>query len=113
MPPPGSESPFQSKKFIAYLIAELTWKILAGLVLFWGKDAMPGTVFLLMSGIIIIAGFIEAGYILGQASLDKYLKVTEIAVNAGHEISMGKEIKITKNRSRPPPLPDEGARGAD
>ena len=84
----------QSKKFVAYLVAEITWKALAVLVLFWGKDAIPTQVWVCLISIIVVAGFIEAGYILGQSSLDKYLRIAQIAVDAGHDISL-KGIELT------------------
>jgi hypothetical protein len=71
-------SPMQSKKFVAYLVAELTWKILAGLVLFWGKDSIPQSVFVVLLAIILVAGFVETGYILGQVSIDKFIQLAAI-----------------------------------
>jgi hypothetical protein len=68
---------------------------------------MAGMVFGIMMAIILIAGFIEAGYIIGQAALDKYVRVAEIAVGAGHGLTMGKtEFQITKQGSDPVILKD-------
>ena len=75
------ETPLQSKKFIAYLIAELTWKIIAVFTLYWGHDKMPGQIFMVLMAIVITAGFLEIGYILGQAYIDKYVRVAEIVAN--------------------------------
>lgn len=80
-------SPLASKKFIAYLISEITWKVIIALTLFLGKDVMlaredlNGASFLwwFLFGIVLVAGFIEAGYIGGQAWLDKYVRVAKIA----------------------------------
>lgn len=83
-----SDGPQQSKKFIAYLVAELTWKVLAALVLFWGRDSIPQQVWLILMAIIVVAGFVEVGYIMGQAALDKYVRVAEIAAEAGHKVTM-------------------------
>lgn len=75
----STENPLQSRKFVAYLVAEITWKILAILVLFWGRDSIPQQVWVILMSVIIVAGFIEAVYIGGQAALDKYIQVAKIA----------------------------------
>ena len=87
-------SPLKSKKFLAFLVAEVTWKVLAALVLFWGKDAIPHQVWAILLAIILVAGFVEVGYIIGQSSLDKFVRVAGIAANAGHAVSM-KGLTIT------------------
>jgi type IV secretory pathway TrbL component len=85
----------QSKKFWAFLISEITWKVLVVLVLFFISNAVAQMV--IAFALIIIAGFVEAGYILGQASLDKYLKVAKIAVDGGHDLKLkGMEITAPK-----------------
>jgi hypothetical protein len=92
----------RSKKFIAFMASEFTWKILAALVLFWGKDSIPQQVFIILLAIIIVAGFVETGYIIGQASLDKFVRVAEIAVANGKQFSMkGMSVEGT-------PKPAEG-----
>ena len=81
-------APFQSRKFIAFLVSEVTWKLLAGLVLFWGKDSISGQVWAILLAIIVVAGFVEVGFIIGQGSLDKYIRVAQIAADAGRSITM-------------------------
>jgi hypothetical protein len=73
-------APLQSKKFIAYLIAEILWKVILLWVLVDGLsedrlDMISGAVAVT---IILVAGFLEAGFILGQASLDKFVRVAQI-----------------------------------
>ena len=66
--------PLKSKKFLAYLIADFGWKILIGFVI-WkeeSKEQIGYTTFLILLSMIVTAGFIQIGYILGQAMLDKY-----------------------------------------
>ena len=98
----GEGTPLQSKKFVAFTLAEITWKILAGLVLFWGKDAMPDQQFIVLLAIIVVAGFVEVGFILGQASLDKFVRLAKIAaLTAGAKIdstetSMGEDKSLNK-----------------
>lgn len=66
--------PLKSKKFLAYLIADFGWKILIGYTI-WkeeSKSEIGYTTFLILLSMIVTAGFIQIGYILGQAMLDKY-----------------------------------------
>ena len=66
--------PLKSKKFLAYLIADFGWKILIGYTI-WKEEAkneIGYTTFLILLSMIVTAGFIQIGYILGQAMLDKY-----------------------------------------
>lgn len=109
---PGSstpdKSPLHSRKFAAFLVAEATWKILAALVLFWGRDSITTQVWVILLSIIIVAGFVEALYIGGQASLDKYIRVAQIVVGGGGSVSMkGVDIKSPL----PPKEPPESALG--
>lgn len=66
------KTPLSSKKFIAYLLAELLSKgVLILMILrdidWWAIIAM-----------IIVTAFVEVGYILGQAALDRYVRVAQI-----------------------------------
>ena len=74
------KKPMQSKKFVAYLFAESTWKAIIFVTIIMGfkSGKIDAGVTTLLLAIVIIAGFIEAGYILGQASLDKYVRIAEI-----------------------------------
>jgi hypothetical protein len=89
------EGPMLGKKFVAFLISEMTWKVLAGLVLFWGRDSISDQVWLILLSIIVVAGFVEVGYIVGQASLDKYVRLAKIAADAGQSITLGKTVSTT------------------
>ncbi len=66
------KAPLQSKKFLAYLLSNLGSKAL----LFWmvskGSDAFT------VISMITAAAFIDIGYILGQAALDKYVRVASL-----------------------------------
>jgi hypothetical protein len=66
-------SPMQSKKFLAYLFADIGWKaiILYQLMHLKGKLEINELTFLITT--VITAGVIQIGYILGTASLEKYL----------------------------------------
>ena len=78
------KSPLESKKFIAYLLAEATWKVVLLVTLWVGRGVlMEGHASPMMWGfmlaVVIVAGFIEAGFIGGQTWLDKYVRVAQIA----------------------------------
>lgn len=76
------KSHLQSKKFVAFLIAEIGWKItLVAALLVWKDNltALGSGAWGLLLAIVVTAGFVEAGFILGQAALDKYTRVAEIA----------------------------------
>lgn len=68
--------PLKSKKFVAYLLGELGWKFTIGAVLWRNAGGIDFYVLTLLMTIIIISGFLQVGYILGQASLDKYVQVS-------------------------------------
>ena len=79
--------PLQSKKFAAFLISEVTWKIIilvCVVKLIHETEATEDIgLHTIMLTAVIIAGFIEAGYIGGQAWLDRYVKVAEITTGNG------------------------------
>ena len=71
----------KSKKFLAYLLAEFTWKaVLIGfLSVSEGEfDTVGRWAWLFMMCVVVTAGFVEVGYIGGQAWLDRYVRVAEI-----------------------------------
>lgn len=90
-PKASSNSNLNSKKFIAYMVADVTWTglLLAGL--YWLKvilESEGGAAVVSQAGIVsllftmtIVKGFVQAGYIGSQAWLDKYVKVAEIAAD--------------------------------
>ena len=67
----------KSKKFVAYLIANLGWKAILIYLLFQTKANYNYYSFTLILTLIVVIGFIQVGYILGQASLDKYIHMVE------------------------------------
>lgn len=116
------KAPLQSKKFVAFLVSEATWKVVLAVILVVGIKADQVDVWLggIALAVIIVAGFIEAGYIIGQASLDKYTRIAELATNAGQSFSSksmaigGKTAPDTAPKDPKPPVrkvkkDDEGA----
>lgn len=86
------KKPLQSKKFIAYLIADIGWKIILLYILVQTKSTLEHYTFSVLITLIIVSGFIQVGYILGQAALDKYLKVTDNLVNEKRTSNNDKEV---------------------
>lgn len=67
----------QSKKLAAYFVAELTWKVLIGIALWLdpAEGAVPRWALITM---IVTTGFLEVGYILGQAYVDRFIRATRL-----------------------------------
>ena len=77
--------PLKSKKFIAYLVAELGWKIILFWILIDLKSKFDHYSFIVVITLVIVSGFIQVGYILGQAALDKYTQLSERAISEAKE----------------------------
>ena len=86
----NEKSPLKSRKFIAYLLAELTWKIILLATLWLTKDVLLARtdidgagvgMWWFMWTVVLVAGFVEVGFIGGQAWLDKYVRVASITAN--------------------------------
>lgn len=73
--------PLQSKKFLAYLIADLGWKALMFYVVWEYKTEINQYAFMVLVSMIVTAGFIQIGYILGQAFIDRYVMIAMAAMN--------------------------------
>lgn len=66
------KAPLQSKKFIAYLISNAGSKVIILCMIYRNVSDI-----IIMSA-IIAASFLDIGYVLGQAALDKYVRVTSL-----------------------------------
>ena len=73
------KTPIKSKKFIAYMTSELGWKAILFYLLYHLQGKLDHYSLVMLMTVVITSGFIQIGYILGQAALDKY-------VNAAVEI---------------------------
>lgn len=76
-----SRLPLKSKKFLAYLISEAGWKIVLFAVLFLYRSSIDYYAFFLLLAVVVTNGFLQIGYILGQAALDKYSHVAATAAS--------------------------------
>lgn len=85
----------RSKKFLAYLIADLGWKILMFYVVYEYQTKIDHYAFMVLVTMIVTSGFIQIGYILGQAALDKYTHVATTALeqNGGKPTPPKKTVK--------------------
>lgn len=70
--------PLSSKKFLAYILADIGWKIILGILIYKNCE---GEQLILLLTIVIVSGFVQTGYILGQAALDRYVRIAEITTN--------------------------------
>tara|TARA_B000000557_G_scaffold179106_1_gene146093 strand:- start:5153 stop:5419 length:267 start_codon:yes stop_codon:yes gene_type:complete len=67
------KSPVKSKKFLAYLVADLGWKVIILYMLMHLESKLQPSELTLLLTIVITSGIIQIGYILGQAALDRYI----------------------------------------
>ena len=89
-------NPMQSKKFIAYLTAELTSKaMMAYLVTHIGTIDFNELVTLL--ALIVSSSALTIGYIIGQAGLDKYLH-SAVEIFDKEDQKLKKEIAELKGK---------------
>ena len=70
---------WQSKKFIAFLATEFGFFVLMGVMLYEQEMNKLGENIAFMV-LAITAGFLATGFILGQAALDKYVRVAKITM---------------------------------
>ena len=94
--------PLKSKKFLAYLIADIGWKILMFYVIWEYQTKIEHYAFMVLVTMIVTSGFIQIGYILGQASLDKYTKIATTAL----EKKGGKQSPPSKPKAKEEPNPN-------
>tara|TARA_Y100000034_G_C6633011_1_gene276434 strand:+ start:244 stop:567 length:324 start_codon:yes stop_codon:yes gene_type:complete len=73
--------PLKSKKFLAYLIADFGWKVILFYFIYKHQTKIDTYVFGITLSLIIVAGFIQVGYILGQAALDRYVQISNNLTN--------------------------------
>ncbi len=85
------KTPMKSKKFIAYMTSEAGWKLLLFYLLYQLQGKLDHYSLVILMTIVITSGFIQIGYILGQAALDKY-------VNAAVEILDKDDEKEVENK---------------
>ena len=75
------KTPLASKKFLAFLLAEVGWFVALG-YLIAVEDLRDWHVAAVATALILVGGFVQTGYILGQASLDRYVRLAQIAARS-------------------------------
>lgn len=68
-----SPKPTQSKKFLAYLISEMTTKLAMFYMLYHLGSKLDLNELLLLIGMLVSSSALTIGFVLGVASLEKYL----------------------------------------
>ena len=108
----SAKTPLQSKKFWAFLLSEVFWKLALCLLLVLGIreskiDVVVGSIAM---AIVVVSGAIEALYLGGQAALDKYTEIAQIAVDGGQNFKM-KGVETSRPTENGPDMespPDDG-----
>lgn len=73
---------WQSKKFIAFMATQFGFAVLMGAMIYEQEmDQIGDNVSFMV--LAVTAGFLAVGYILGQAYIDKYIRVAQITVGRG------------------------------
>jgi hypothetical protein len=76
------KGPLASKKFVAFLVLEVGLFLLMGLMIYGQDvDTLGGNVAFMV--LAVTGGFVGVGYILGQSSLDRYVRVAQITMGKG------------------------------
>ena len=90
------KSPLRSKKFVAFLVAELAWKLVlvVGLVTLRSELSEAGWGWGFLLAVVVVSGFVEIGYLGGQAWLDRYVRVAALA--SGIEQREGNDAPATR-----------------
>lgn len=101
----------QSKKFMAYLIANGIALVMFMSILVFFKGEMTLFVWALLMTIVTLLVFLEVGYILGKASLDKFTRVAEINARLGVPTQIHKNAPLQAVKSLV--SPDDSEEEAD
>lgn len=86
-----SLSPMQSKKFLAYIISELLTKAGMFYMLMHLEAKLDFEELVLLLGMLISSSGLTIGYVLGQASLDKYLSAAVDILDQDDKKKIGKK----------------------
>lgn len=107
-PPYHERTPVQSKKFIAFLVSDISWTIIT-LYMLWiihegllrhvnGElNSVLASMVTLLMAVIIVSGFVQAGYIINQTALDKYVRVAHILHGKDTLESEEEELELKKD----------------
>lgn len=107
---------WKSKKFVAYMVGDFTWKILMGAMLFvianYHDGVISGGWLTLLFAVIVTAGVAEMGFLGGQAWIDRYTTAIKIPAELGKRVLTG-GVEAASGREDTldnlPPVPDPPA----
>lgn len=94
------KSPLASKKFVAYFVAEATWKglLMLGLWMIHGHLEDAGIwVWWWMITVTVSVTFLEVGTILGIAYVDRFVRVAAITASVPGSV---KDHLVERNNDR-------------
>lgn len=79
------EPPLSSRKFVAFLISEISWKVIIMAIMLIGMkwDRVDPWIAGIVMTVVLISGFVEVLYLGGQMALDKYIHLATIATSSG------------------------------
>lgn len=67
---------FRSKKLVAYFVADLCWSLLLLAAILKGIDQQW-----MLVAMVVVKGFVQVGYILGQSYVDVYAGTIKACVD--------------------------------
>ena len=88
------KTPMKSKKFIAYMTSEFGWKAILFYLLYHLQGKLDHYSLVMLMTVVITSGFIQIGYILGQAALDKYVNAAVEILDKDSQEDIDKEKNL-------------------
>lgn len=80
-----NKRPTQSKKFMAFILSNLGWMLFLFYFVATHEKSMDQYVFLVIMCCVVTCGFLQLGYVLGQAAVDKYALTVQKALGVSAE----------------------------
>ena len=97
---------WQSKKFVAFMTGEFTWKLLVAgglaIVAMYNNGEMTPGWLTYFAFVIVTAGAAQMGYLGGQSWIDRYAKVIAVPAKMGSAIVGGAANVINKVKGKAP-----------
>lgn len=90
-------SPMQSKKFLAYLVSEITTKLAMFYMLYHLGSKLDWEELALLIGMLMSSSALTIGFVLGLASLEKYL-AAGVQILDKEDQKLKKEIEELKKK---------------
>lgn len=91
----NQDPPMQSKKFLAYFVSEMTTKAAMFYMLYHLGSKLDWEELALLIAMLVSSSGLTIGYVLGQASLDKYLS-SAVQIFDKEDEKLRQEIKKLK-----------------